>query len=130
MVGCAFSDDERCPDGFEWDTELNYCVIEIDAGEDSGSGECEPGDGGIDGFGELCTDEGDCAGYTADYCLTDPRNPSAPGACTATGCEPCGCGEGNVCCDCAGATMDPFGDSICLEAGNAGELLAIGCNCQ
>ncbi|MDJ0764101.1 MAG: hypothetical protein QNJ97_14055 [Myxococcota bacterium] len=122
--GCIISDSDadRCGPGlcFKdnacWPDTSEVCVPEgdtsdIDAGAsdsgvpdtDSGSSDTDSdtGDTQPTGLGEPCTgpEHGDCAGYDADYCASDPFN-NYVGICTIKDCttDPDNCPNGWRCC--------------------------------
>jgi len=66
-----------------------------DAGEDGGDG----GDASPTGMGVTCKEQGDCAGYDADYCAINPT--TQEGGCTIQDCtlSPDSCPKDWKCCD-------------------------------
>ena len=130
--GCAFEDDERCPDGYQWNPDRNYCVMEEEIeedggpGADSGSVECVENEAGLDGLDQECFSDADCAGCTADYCLLNPMTPDDPGGCTLSGCESAGCGPDHLCCDCGSVTMIDWPVPLCLVESATQQVVDLG----
>jgi hypothetical protein len=103
LFGCTISDEDRCPDGLEWNGDIQVCQ-EIQELPDGGTGDASAG-----GYLEPCEGNEDCASYEADYCLYNPMGDD-PGICLLQDCTAGSCPEDSLCCDCSGM-MAPF---ICL----------------
>ncbi|MCP4604362.1 MAG: hypothetical protein GY847_28210 [Proteobacteria bacterium] len=115
---CQIDDEDRCLDGYRYTTTSKTCVPE-DSDSDTGT-ETEPdtdtetSDGGsaedggeeFTGFGELCSNQQQCADYKADYCAIDPT--SGEGHCTFKDCDATSCPESSTCCDCTKMGMPVF----------------------
>lgn len=113
LLGCSIKDEDRCPEGFEYDKEYKACRSPAadgsstaeDSGTSDGSGEAKDGatgdgsegDAGGAGFGDPCEEHSDCV-TDADYCAYDDITQS--GMCTYKDCTADSCPEGYLCCDC------------------------------
>jgi pimeloyl-ACP methyl ester carboxylesterase len=86
---------------------------------------------GTGGLGTSCQSNADCAGQTANVCISTPNQ---PGFCTIEGCSAGSCGAPFVCCrDCnpAVAAALPFKDSACFPEQVSSQLRsAAGCTCD
>ena len=146
---CSISDEDRCADGYTWEEELLSCRkismnndtessgdtdvdTDQDAGVDSGT---DAGIGSVtdtdvemlpEGMDQPCTPSGsECEAYPeANHCLTDPRNPDAPGVCTIPDCEPGGCPAEYLCCNCFTIIVN------CMSETAAEAAITEGCSCS
>jgi hypothetical protein len=94
LFGCTIDDEDRCPDGLEWNADVQACqdpVVLPDAGADGG-------------YLAPCNGHPDCASYEADYCMYDPFG-DEPGICLFQDCHPTSCPQDSLCCDCSGLAM-------------------------
>ena len=86
---------------------------------------------GEGGLGASCTSDDDCAGQTANVCLS---NPGEEGFCTIEGCDAGTCGAPFVCCrDCnpAAAGSLPFDGAACVPDQVSSQLSGgAGCTCD
>ena len=112
VCACAFSDDERCIDGYDYVN--NNCVPEAgpeDTGDTVDTRDAGDTGGDSSGLGEVCSGIGstECKdkGFTADFCAGQPGK---SGYCTTTGCSlaPDNCPSGYRCCDMSMATVPIF----------------------
>lgn len=102
--GCYnIKDEDRCLDGYTYDSQDNECVPNIDGGLDSGvSADASSMDADLDGstvsgLWDDCDTNADCTG-DADHCAyTDMGQ---VGFCTVTDCTAGSCPTGFWCCDC------------------------------
>jgi len=109
FYACAFDDDERCGDGYDYMDHT--CVSDagpVDTGDPVDAGDTG---GDLSGLGEVCSGLGstECKdkGFAADFCAGQPGK---PGYCTTTGCSlaPDNCPPGYRCCDMSMATVPIF----------------------
>ena len=103
LFGCTIDDEDRCPDGLEWNSSVQACqdpVVLPDAGADGGF----PDAGADGGFLAPCGGHPDCASYEADYCLYDPTGDD-PGICLVQDCTAGSCPQDSLCCDCSALAM-------------------------
>ncbi len=97
-----------------------------DAGLDTPEGDPESG------LGMSCRTDANCEDYEADFCITDPMNPKAPGYCTYIHCSPGECPSGWQCCDCtkSGLVPDDFRIAACFDQNKAQLAVTLaGCGC-
>ena len=112
--GCTMSDDDRCPKGFEYDSEKRVCILleeeTTDTGDTGDNDDAGDGDAGgadnLSGLGKTCTTDAECKDSDAHYCLEDPTKDlgmdmDAERYCTVPDCSAGGCSSGYKCCDCS-----------------------------
>lgn len=146
LSGCITDDEDRCKKGYTWVDSVKACSkdepedtdsggdvdtetdIVVDAGADAGAdaGTETEGPALPKGLGEPCTATGnECAANPeANYCATNPRDPTAPGYCTIEQCGPGECPAPYVCCDCFGIYV------FCMEEETTASAIANGCTCS
>ena len=94
---CVPADEERCGDGYFWDSEDKTCYEEVDTAATPDAGDA--GDKDVVGLGDVCSQDGsECQGKEADFCAIQPGAPA--GYCTIKNCsaEPDDCPAGYRCC--------------------------------
>ena len=128
VCACDIADEDRCPEGFVYNTELYSCELVDEDDTDTG---VEPSDAGSDGaagegWGEICTGQEDCSDYEADYCLVSPFASDGNGYCTIVGCSSEECAAGFSCCDCT--SLDWV--VACIDDENAALAAQYGCECE
>jgi hypothetical protein len=114
LFGCTISDEDRCPDGLEWNSTVQACQ-EIQVLPDGGA------DGG---YLAECAGNEDCASFEADYCMYDPFGDD-PGICLYQDCTANSCPAASVCCDCS-VLMMPV---ICIPEAIIGGSALDTCDC-
>jgi hypothetical protein len=133
---CEISDADRCPDGYVYDAERRFCVVDpggdgdTDADSDADSdADTDPDGGPPSGLGEACASQEECEGYDADYCAINPM--TSVGYCTIQDCEMGACPDGYQCCDCTSSGVLPPGVA-CLTDSDATQASSVlgGCTCQ
>ncbi len=133
LAGGCFNikDEDRCLEGFTYDSEENECVPDEDAGVgvDAAPVDAEvtadastPGeDGGtISGLWDDCETAAECTG-DADYCAYSPQG--QVGYCTVTGCTAGSCPTGFQCCDCSAVSWPV----MCADETNT--MIPMFCTC-
>jgi hypothetical protein len=103
-AACTPEDEDRCGDGFVWDSEDSTCYPEdtdTDTGTDTGTdtdADASVDDGGPTGLGATCETSEDCTYEIYDFCLVQPGNET--GYCTMDDCtaSPDDCPAGYQCC--------------------------------
>ena len=107
--GCSLSDEDRCPSGYEYKPDDQFCYKIVDGGDgDSGPVSEE-------NFGQECQTDGDCSGGNALYCAI-PFNEDT-GECVYTDChggDP-ECPAGYFCADCRQSSIQELQMTMCLE---------------
>lgn len=140
MVGCTIDDEDRCPEGFQFEKITLSCHPipqesegDSSGGEDTGKDKDtnDAGDG-PSGLGEPCAgDPGACAaaGYEADYCVVNPLEQDKA-YCSSRDCTADSCEKGYRCCDCTNSMVLPK-LSACLKDADAdlAGSAAGGCQC-
>ena len=138
-AGCDIADADRCADGYRYDSEINLCLLEENAGIDTDTASDSASDGGADGgggqtgFGEPCESSEDCAEFDAFYCALPPAPLPGSGYCTIDNCATGGtCPERYQCCDCREATLAAIPKmAACAKNTDAAALNAVpGCTCR
>ena len=111
VMGCGFSDEDRCISGQVYVLELQACR------------DPKVAPAGTAQFGESCTADAQC-GPGAPYCGIKPGE--SAGKCTIRDCAGGSCPAGYLCCDCA--AVSPGMPPVCTSED---EQLAITyCVCQ
>lgn len=129
--GCTISEEERCAEGYTWDTTYRLCLQEkID---DSEKIDTEPQANGV---GTHCFEDSDCTSLELEvnYCLIDPMSPETGGMCSVWECEAINCPGPYSCCDCTatGSPAVPTGAPFCLPIDYVSvvESPSVGCTCE
>lgn len=116
-----------------------------DADDDSGDDDTSEGGGGQGGDGNAaqagsagtgsnfhaeCGTSDDCVDGDAPYCLVNPT--ATVGECVPVDCEPGGCADGYLCCDCSAVTgvSTSIPDPTCFPPPGAESVSALGCVCE
>ena len=108
LWGCSISDEDRCPDGYEYLPEDQFCYKIVDGGDG------DSGPIGEENFGQECSATGnDCEGGQAEVCL---ERPGSPGFCSYADCDERdpNCPDGYYCADCTKSPFPEFAYVVCL----------------
>ena len=114
-LSCGMEDGDRCPKGYTYDADQNFCFSDKDGGA--------PADG-QGKIGDACQKDAGSCSEEASYCLADPG--TGEGYCTIQGCTAGGCPSGYACCDCTPIGMG----QICPRVQEAQGILATLCQCE
>ncbi len=128
--GTSESDDDAGDDDSDDDTSKA-------GGGQGGSG--QGGDGNTAQAGSTSTDSNfhaeceatdECADGDAPYCLVNPA--TGAGECVPVDCEPGGCADSYLCCDCseAAGVSSTFVDPTCFPPPGAESMTGLGCSCE
>jgi hypothetical protein len=151
-MGCGLDDEDRCPDGMQYNPETMTCrKISLDAAvsdtsasqpdsapaPDATTQDLSPGEdlqvadsviqedqAGASGFGADCTDHSQCTQPDVDFCLVNPS--SGEGYCSKQDCEPGKCPTDFECCECTGLPMPV----VCIKTSELQGFLGSACNCS
>jgi hypothetical protein len=146
-TACTMSEDERCPKGYQYISEIKVCCLEEDdkgneiiwdgkkcapvVPEDTNPPETDSAEL-PEGLGVSCTQSGDspeCQGKEADFCALNPLSP-ADAYCTTVDCTPGNCPSGYQCCNCDQATLIPK-EHACLKDADAATTVEYKqCTCE
>ncbi len=133
VAACELPDDARCRSGFVYEPAVGACRMVPDVPpppddvregqEGDGDAEGDGGPGGVSGLGAPCSSDGDCSGFDADYCSTNPSDGDS--SCTIRDCAPGDCPHPWRCCDCTS-----FGYPAFCVSPEAIDLAASFCRCE
>lgn len=116
-LGCAVSDDDRCPEGYKYNPETFNCSIipldsavakEAQASKEASATKAEAGAAAPTGLGTACNPSSggaECTGFEANFCAGS----GTTGSCTLKGCKGKNtCPTAYTCCDCSGVGSTDF----------------------
>ncbi len=116
--------------GCFYDTDGEPAIVDAAANvdTDTDTDSDTDSDAGVDGMGEICSGDQDCAQFeTADFCAVNPL--TQEGNCTVADCVGGDCPDTYLCCDCIASGV--FEKTICADEANAGSLVSMaGCTCE
>lgn len=139
-LGCSVSEKERCSEGRIWSDAYHGCLDAVGGASGTGGSSSTAPDAdqdaktetaAADNLGAACTEDTDCEGGGATFCLLNPQTPSAPGYCTILNCDSAACGASFDCCNC---TASPVVASIlpkpvCIPTSGVAQLTSLSCTC-
>lgn len=83
-------------------------------------------------LGSPCTDDTDCEGGVATFCLLNQQAPKDPGICTITNCNSAACGSAFDCCDCTKSPVlsSSWTQTRCIPSSAVSSLTPLSCTCS